>query len=70
MDFKDMKKVAQPIADELDHTYLNDIEGLEDGTSEVMARWIWRRLMADLPGLYRVTVHETDNSFCHYFGEE
>ncbi len=70
MDYKEIKKAAQPIADQLDHSYLNDIEGLEDGTSEVMARWIWRRLEGSLKGLYRITVHETDNSFCHYYGEE
>ncbi len=70
MDFKDIKTAASPIVDMLDHTYLNDIEGLEDGTSEVMARWIWKRMEPSLPGLYRITVHETDNSFCHYFGED
>jgi 6-pyruvoyltetrahydropterin/6-carboxytetrahydropterin synthase len=70
MDFKDISKVGKPLAEELDHTYLNDIPGLEDGTSEVMAKWIWKRLESKIKGLYRITVQETENSFCHYFGEE
>ncbi len=70
MDFGDISKVARPIAEELDHTYLNEIPGLEDGTSEILSRWIWRRLAPALPGLYRVTVYETETSWCHYHGED
>ena len=31
----------RPVLDQLDHYYLNDIEGLDNPTSEVLARWIW-----------------------------
>ena len=40
MDFADLKKVVDPIVDRLDHYLLNEIEGLENPTSEVLAMWI------------------------------
>ena len=46
MDFADLKAVVKPLIEELDHAYLNEIPGLENPTSEVIARWIWRRLTA------------------------
>jgi 6-pyruvoyltetrahydropterin/6-carboxytetrahydropterin synthase len=30
---------VQPLVDRLDHRFLNEIEGLENPTSEVMALW-------------------------------
>jgi len=68
MDFADLKKVVDPIVDRLDHYLLNDIEGLENPTSEVLAMWIWGKLSAGLPRLERVTIEETCTSRCHYFG--
>jgi 6-pyruvoyltetrahydropterin/6-carboxytetrahydropterin synthase len=37
MDFGDLKAAVKPVLDRLDHYYLNDIEGLENPTSEVLA---------------------------------
>lgn len=62
MDFADIKAAFLPLFEQLDHNYLNDIEGLENPTSEVLARWIFRQLQASLPGLDRVVVHETCTS--------
>lgn len=59
MDFADIKAAFRPIHEALDHRYLNEIEGLENPTSEVLARWIFERLRPSLPGLRRVVVHET-----------
>jgi hypothetical protein len=42
MDFTEIKRAWAPIGKELDHNYLNEIEGLENPTSEHLARWIWR----------------------------
>src|SRR5688572_4086069 len=39
MDFADLKAAFQPIFERLDHRYLNDIAGLENPTSENLARW-------------------------------
>ncbi len=57
-----------PIRGELHHACLNDIRGLENPTSELVARWIWDRLESDLPGLARVTVYETASCGAHYDG--
>jgi 6-pyruvoyltetrahydropterin/6-carboxytetrahydropterin synthase len=59
MDFADLKAAFAPLFEQLDHRYLNDIEGLENPTSEVLARWIFARLEAVVPSLDRVVVHET-----------
>ena len=69
MDFADIKRAAEPILARLDHYYLNEVEGLENPTSEVIARWIWERLEPGLPGLSQIVVRETCNSGCSYRGE-
>ncbi|MBE0593816.1 MAG: 6-carboxytetrahydropterin synthase QueD, partial [Gemmatimonadales bacterium] len=50
VDFADIKAAFRPIHDQLDHRYLNEIDGLENPTSEHLARWIWQRLKPALPG--------------------
>jgi len=70
MDFADIKTAFDPILKRLDHYYLNEIEGLENPTSEVLARWIWARLKPSLPGLDRIVVRETCTSGCTYSGED
>jgi 6-pyruvoyltetrahydropterin/6-carboxytetrahydropterin synthase len=69
MDFADIKAAAKPIIARLDHYYLNEIEGLENPTSENIARWIWQRLKPALAGLSRVEVQETCTAGCSYSGE-
>src|SRR5262245_21273222 len=49
MDFADSKIAFTPIFDALDHRYLNEVDGLANPTSEVLAKWIWRRLAPTLP---------------------
>jgi 6-pyruvoyltetrahydropterin/6-carboxytetrahydropterin synthase len=70
MDFADVKAAFQPLFDALDHRYLNDVEGLENPTSEVLARWVWDRLTPALPGLSRVIVRETCTAGCEYRGPD
>lgn len=69
MDFADLKRIFQPLYEQLDHHCLNDIEGLENPTSENLARWIWQRLQPDLPGLSKIVIQETCTSGCVYEGE-
>ncbi|HXJ23745.1 MAG TPA: 6-carboxytetrahydropterin synthase QueD [Polyangia bacterium] len=69
VDFADVKEAFKPIHDELDHHYLNEIEGLSNPTSENLARWIWQRLIPRLPGLTELVVRETCTSGCRYHGE-
>jgi 6-pyruvoyltetrahydropterin/6-carboxytetrahydropterin synthase len=69
MDFAEIKAAFQPLYDQLDHHYLNEIPGLENPTSEVLCQWIWQNLKPRLPGLARVVIHETCTSGCSYRGE-
>jgi 6-pyruvoyltetrahydropterin/6-carboxytetrahydropterin synthase len=69
MDFSDVKTAFQPLYDQLDHHYLNDIEDLENPTSERLSIWRWDRLKPVLPLLSEVVVHETCTSGCRYGGK-
>ncbi len=70
MDFADVKRAFQPLFEQLDHNYLNEIEGLANPTSENIAVWIWCRLKPTLPQLCEVTLYETCTSGCTYRGPE
>ena len=69
VDFADITEACAPLRRRLDHYYLNEIEGLENPTSEVLARWIWRHLKPTLPILSRIDVSETCTSGCSYQGD-
>ena len=62
MDFAGIKQAFEPLFQRLDHRYLNDVPGLENPTSENLARYIWRELKPVLPLLASVVVHETCTS--------
>ena len=68
-DFADLGCAMEPLLDCLDHHYLNEIDGLDNPTSEVLARWIWDRLQAALPDLSQVVLRETCTSGCVYRGQ-
>lgn len=68
MDFAELKDAFEPLHRQLDHNYLNDIEGLENPTAENLARWIWVRMKKVLPALTQVTVAETCHSRCEFRG--
>jgi 6-pyruvoyltetrahydropterin/6-carboxytetrahydropterin synthase len=68
IDYGEMKAAYEPIRKRLDHYYLNDIEGLENPTAEVLAAWIWQRLKPELPLLAEIRIHETCTSRCDYRG--
>ena len=69
MDFADIKAAFMPLYNQLDHHYLNEISGLENPTSENIARWIWIRLFPTLPMLSKIIVRETCTAGCEYTGE-
>jgi 6-pyruvoyltetrahydropterin/6-carboxytetrahydropterin synthase len=68
IDYADMDAAFAPVRKRLDHYYLNEIDGLANPTSEVLAAWIWERLAPTLPSLWKLTVHETCNARCIYYG--
>lgn len=71
MDYADLKEIVQPIIQSLDHNYLNDIEGLENPTSEIIAQWLARKIAPLLQNiqLVSVTIQETCTSSCTVYIE-
>ncbi len=69
IDYGEIKRLCEPVRKRLDHYHLNEIEGLENPTAEVLARWIWQQLEPDLPLLAAITVRETCTAACIYRGE-
>ncbi len=69
-DFSELADAFDPLYRQLDHSYLNEIPGLENPTSENLAKWVWQRLQPSLPMLAEITVQETCTSGCRYRGED
>ena len=70
LDYAELGAAFEPLRRELDHACLNDLAGLENATSENLARYLWERLAPRLPGLLSsVTVHETCSARCVYRGD-
>lgn len=68
VDFNQLEALWAPLHAELHLACLNDIPGLENPTSEWLARWLWERLKPQLASLSWVTVYETATAGCHYDG--
>ena len=68
IDYGEIKAAAAPLVEQLDHRYLNEIDGLANPTSEVLSRWIFDHLRPKLPLLTAIIVHETCTSTCEYRG--
>lgn len=65
MDFWDVDKIVQPILDRIDHRVLNEVEGLENPTAEIIAGWFVDQIQLELPGnytVYAVHVFETPDA--------
>ncbi|MCK5785419.1 MAG: 6-carboxytetrahydropterin synthase QueD [Candidatus Sabulitectum sp.] len=67
-DYSEIKSICNPVIDLLDHRYLNDIEGLENPTSEIIAEWLWNRIKPELTELTMIEVKETASTGCRYRG--
>ena len=68
IDFDRLAALWTPLHEALHQVCLNDIPGLENPTSELLARWIWERLKPELSALSWVTVYETATAGCHFDG--
>ncbi|MBP9086630.1 MAG: 6-carboxytetrahydropterin synthase QueD [Kofleriaceae bacterium] len=68
MDFADIDVHVAPLVKILDHHVLNEVVGLSNPTSELLAVWLWGKLTATLP-LAEVSVQETVSSRCTYRGQ-
>lgn len=69
IDFGQIAAAVTPLIEQLDHQFLNDVPGLENNTSELLAAWLWQRLKGQLPQLSAITIWESDSSRCIYRGQ-
>ena len=68
VDFEVVDRLTSRLKADLDHRYLNEIVGLENPTTEILARWLWHKLALELAGLYCITVQEHPSRGVTYYG--
>lgn len=68
IDFGEIDAAWQPVKGRLDHGVLNDLDGLDNPTSENLTKWLWDQLVGPLPMLRRVALWETADARCEYEG--
>lgn len=66
IDYNEIQTRMKPFLDQLDHRVLNEVPGLENPTSEYLAKWVYDKARTVLPTLTRVTVAETPATECSY----
>jgi len=66
MDYGNLKTIIHPILEKLDHQLLNNVEGLENPTAEMLVLWLWNKIKPLIPELDRVELKETDSSGAIY----
>lgn len=69
IDFGEVKNVIKPIIDSIDHKLLNDIEGLENPTCEVLSIWLWDKIKMQIPALSSIKLFENTTSGVIYEGK-
>jgi 6-pyruvoyltetrahydropterin/6-carboxytetrahydropterin synthase len=69
IDYDYLDELWLPLYAELNYRCLNEIAGLENPTSELIAAWVWCRLKPVLPELSWVTVFETASCGAHFDGK-
>ncbi len=65
-DYHEINEVMRPLLSEIDHRVLNEVPGLENPTSELLAVWIFDHAKPKLPLLKSVTIMETPTTECTY----
>lgn len=66
IDYNDIQAAMKPLLEQIDHRVLNEVEGLENPTSELLAVWLYERARKVLPELTKVTIAETPLTECSY----
>lgn len=65
-DYHEISEVMKPLLAQLDHKVLNEVSGLNNPTSELLAKWIFENAKNKLPLLQSVTIMETAFTECRY----
>ncbi|MBC7419760.1 MAG: 6-pyruvoyl tetrahydropterin synthase family protein [Bdellovibrio sp.] len=66
MDYNEISFAMKALLIEIDHRVLNEVPGLENPTSELLAKWIYDRMIKKIPILKNVTIAETSATECRY----
>lgn len=66
LDYHEISLVMKPLLDQLDHRTLNEVQGLENPTSEILAKWVFEKARLQIPILKSVTIMETSTTECRY----
>ncbi|MBZ4418861.1 6-carboxytetrahydropterin synthase QueD [Myxococcus sp. RHSTA-1-4] len=64
VDFAELTAAWQRIHAQLDHRLLNEVPGLENPTSELLAAWLFERLTVPGARVVKIRVAETCTSAC------
>jgi 6-pyruvoyltetrahydropterin/6-carboxytetrahydropterin synthase len=70
VDFGEIDEAWKPVRDAIDHRYLNEIPGLENPTSEILAHWIYERIQLTRGRLVAVTIAETCTAACTVYADD
>lgn len=65
-DYHEIDHTMKPLLAAIDHRLLNEVTGLENPTSELLAKWIFDHAVVKLPLLKSVTIMETPTTECTY----
>jgi 6-pyruvoyltetrahydropterin/6-carboxytetrahydropterin synthase len=69
-DFAKLEDDCGKLREQLDHSFLNEIEGLTLPSLENISMWVWQRLKPSYPGLSRVTIRrDSCRQACTYAGD-
>lgn len=69
IDYDHLDEIWAPLYAQLNYQCLNEIEGLENPTSEIASSWLWARIKPQLPELSWVTVYETGACGANFDGQ-
>jgi 6-pyruvoyltetrahydropterin/6-carboxytetrahydropterin synthase len=69
VDYETLDRAWSQVSNLLNYRCLNDVEGLENPTSEMLSSWLWQKLKGLLPSLSAVTVYETASCGATFNGE-
>ena len=70
VDFGEIDEAWKPVHAAIDHRYLNEIPGLENPTSEILAHWIFDRIKLTHGRLVAVTIAETCRAACTVYADD
>lgn len=70
IDYDHLDEIWAPLHMDLNYRCLNEIDGLNNPTSEVISSWLWDRIKPVLPELSWITVFETGSCGANFDGHE